>query len=384
MRKGQALVHRRAERHLVDQAAIDARGRQNARRPAGHDQSAQDVRPVALHHHRLLGAVVDRIEREVAWASIPTESMHFSGPLPPVMSLRRATTFDSRSKSIVSAPPARAIVRRSGTRSIAMTRRAPSRIRRADRHLATGRSPRSPPCPPAGCRTGPPACQPSERCRRGRAASRRRGRAATLMWVARRRAPQVFGLAPGIAAGEMGVAEQARGGVAEGTSASLALRLVRSQTEKFALALVALAADDRERHDDPVADLERLVVPPDLDHLSPIVSWPMMSPDFMPGMNVVVEVQVRAADGAGGDLDDRVAGRPRSSDRERCRTGYPRCRARRGPSCQSVSEARAAEAGIGGPRTGRPRSGYILPTGKRDARTTDQGWARSVEPGSEI
>ena len=51
--------------------------------------------------------------------------MHFSGPLPPVSSFRRSTTLSS-SKLIVMAPPARAMSRRSGTRSMAITCFAPS------------------------------------------------------------------------------------------------------------------------------------------------------------------------------------------------------------------------------------------------------------------
>ena len=57
---------------------------------------------------------------------MPTASMHFSGPLPPVSSFSRSTTLSS-SKSIVIAPPARAMSRRSGTLSIAITCLAPSR-----------------------------------------------------------------------------------------------------------------------------------------------------------------------------------------------------------------------------------------------------------------
>ena len=40
---------------------------------------------------------------------------------------------------------------------------------------------------------------------------------------------------------------------------------------------------------------------------SPMVSWPMMSPRLHRRDDAVVDVQVRAADGAGGDLDDGVA-----------------------------------------------------------------------------
>ena len=58
-----ALVHHRAERDLVDQAAVDAGDRQRAGRPAHIDHLAQHMRPVALDHHRLLDAVDHRVDR---------------------------------------------------------------------------------------------------------------------------------------------------------------------------------------------------------------------------------------------------------------------------------------------------------------------------------
>src|SRR5215208_5976476 len=57
------------------------------------------------------------------WDSMPIASMHFSGPLPLVSSLRRSTTLSS-SKLIVTAPPASAMLRRSGRWSMATTCRA--------------------------------------------------------------------------------------------------------------------------------------------------------------------------------------------------------------------------------------------------------------------
>ena len=58
---GQALVHRRAHRDLVDQAAVDARDRDQAARSAHVDHLAQRVRPVVLEQHHLLGAIEDRV-----------------------------------------------------------------------------------------------------------------------------------------------------------------------------------------------------------------------------------------------------------------------------------------------------------------------------------
>jgi hypothetical protein len=57
---------------------------------------------------------------------MPTASMHFSGPLPFVRSSIRSSTL-SVSKLIGTAPPAFAMLSRSGTRSMAITSLAPRR-----------------------------------------------------------------------------------------------------------------------------------------------------------------------------------------------------------------------------------------------------------------
>ena len=81
---------------------------------------------------------------------------------------------------------------------------------------------------------------------------------------------QIFGLAAGIAAEQMRIAEQP--GRANGPTASAALAasgLERSQPEiEAALAEEAFAAGDGEGHDDAVADLELLVLGADLDDLA--------------------------------------------------------------------------------------------------------------------
>jgi hypothetical protein len=59
---GEALIHRRAERDLVDQSAVDPRHRQRSRRAANVDHFAKHVGTVRLKHHRLLDAVVHGIE----------------------------------------------------------------------------------------------------------------------------------------------------------------------------------------------------------------------------------------------------------------------------------------------------------------------------------
>jgi hypothetical protein len=59
----QAFVHQRAKWDLIQQPAIDARHRKRAGWPADIDHLAQNMRPVGLEHHRLLGAVIHRVER---------------------------------------------------------------------------------------------------------------------------------------------------------------------------------------------------------------------------------------------------------------------------------------------------------------------------------
>jgi hypothetical protein len=54
--------------------------------------------------------------------------------------------------------------------------------------------------------------------------------------------------------------------------------------EIAAAALVALAANDRERHHDAVANLELAIDAFPTSTTSPMVSWPMMSPFFIPGI----------------------------------------------------------------------------------------------------
>ena len=86
------------------------------------------------------------------------------------------------------------------------------------------------------------------------------------------------------------------------------MRLVRlADREIAALALVALAADDREGNDDPVALLELAVdAGADLDDLAHhLVAHDVAGQHA--GNEVVEEMQVRAADGAARHLDDGVA-----------------------------------------------------------------------------
>ena len=87
------LVHDRADRNLVDEAAVDAGHRDGAAVAAGHDRLAQRARPIRLQPHRLLHPVVGA-DDPCMCASMPTASMHASGPRPPVISLQRLEHVD--------------------------------------------------------------------------------------------------------------------------------------------------------------------------------------------------------------------------------------------------------------------------------------------------
>jgi hypothetical protein len=118
---------------------------------------------------------------------------------------------------------------------------------------------------------------------------------------------QILGLAAGIAAGEVGVAEQARRRVAEGGGRDLLVAVGGlADGEVAPFALVALAADDGEGDHHPVADLQLVTrLRPDLDDLPHgFVAHNVAA--LHAGHEVVVEVQVGAADGAARDLDDGV------------------------------------------------------------------------------
>jgi hypothetical protein len=129
---------------------------------------------------------------------------------------------------------------------------------------------------------------------------------------------QIFGLTAGITAGQMGVAEQARGRVAERLVRKVLVAVRRfTDGEVSAPALFAFAANDGEGYDNPVSYLKRFCCHgPDLYDLT----HGLMAHDiagFHAGHEMVVEMQVGAADRATGDLDDGV---PRVLD---LRVGYP-------------------------------------------------------------
>src|SRR5262245_8550027 len=105
----------------------------------------------------------------------------------------------------------------------------------------------------------------------------------------------------------MRIAEQARGRMTPELLGFLEIRIAALAGGKIAaLAEEAFAAGNGEGHHDPVADLQRLVLGADLDHLAH-----GLMPDDVAMLHLrdytVVDVKIRAADRAGGHLDDRVA-----------------------------------------------------------------------------
>ena len=119
---------------------------------------------------------------------------------------------------------------------------------------------------------------------------------------------QIFGLPALIAAGQVRVAEQPGRGVAErGVGQRLVAVGALADREIAAPALLAFAADDRERDDDALANLELVFrAGADLDDFAHrLVAHDVA--DLHAGHEMVEEMQVGAADRAARDLDDRVA-----------------------------------------------------------------------------
>jgi hypothetical protein len=115
---------------------------------------------------------------------------------------------------------------------------------------------------------------------------------------------------PGIAAGDVRVAEQAGRGVAEEGLGQVGVAVGHLADRIVAgLALLALAADHLERHDHPIADLEALGLGlgADLDDLAHrLVSHDVANAHRRD--EAVHQVQIGPADAGRGDADDRVLG----------------------------------------------------------------------------
>ena len=120
--------------------------------------------------------------------------------------------------------------------------------------------------------------------------------------------PKVFGLSARIATSQVRVAEETRRGMAEHLVGKVLLAVRRlADREVAATALAALPAKDREGHNDAVALAEMAVHSG--AHLDDFPHH-LVSHDVARqhgGDEVVKEVQIRAADRAARDLDDRIA-----------------------------------------------------------------------------
>ena len=118
---------------------------------------------------------------------------------------------------------------------------------------------------------------------------------------------EIFGLAAGIAAEHVRVAEEARGGVTPELFGHLVIGVgALAAGEEALLAEEAFPAGDGEGNDDAVADLQLLVFGADLDDFA----HGLVTQDvalFHRRHDAVKQMQVRTADGAGGDFDDGVS-----------------------------------------------------------------------------
>jgi hypothetical protein len=121
------------------------------------------------------------------------------------------------------------------------------------------------------------------------------------------RHPHILGLPARITAGQVRVAEQARRRMAEHLGRDIAVAVSPfANGEVAAFALVAVAAKDRERNDDPVARLELLVLGADFHHLAhELVAYDVAG--LHAWHEAVVEMQIGTANRAARHLDDGVA-----------------------------------------------------------------------------
>src|SRR5689334_14395078 len=127
------------------------------------------------------------------------------------------------------------------------------------------------------------------------------------MCPVRERNTQIFGLPTRISAGQMGIAEQARGAVAEHRIRDLLIPVGCFADRKISTTtLLAFAADDRERDYNAIADFERVLRRgSDLNHLA----HGLVAHDIArlhAWHEMIVQMQVRSADRATRDFDNGV------------------------------------------------------------------------------
>ena len=139
----QALGERGAERKLVEPAAVDAGDRDRAALAAGADRLPQRVRPVGGQIQRRLRPVVPRVERRAVRLEADRVDAGV-GALPAGHVAQRVEHVDLLVVQRLGARPATAAsASRSGKRSMAMTRSAPSRYALLIANWPTGPQPQT-------------------------------------------------------------------------------------------------------------------------------------------------------------------------------------------------------------------------------------------------
>ena len=125
--------------------------------------------------------------------------------------------------------------------------------------------------------------------------------------LVRVRHAKIFGLPAAIAAEKMRIAEKPRGRMAPQRLGFLMIRICAlAGGIKAALAEAALAAGNGEGHDDAVADLQAFDRRSDLDDFAHGLMAQHVAAVHLRN-DAVIDVNIRAADGAGRDLDHGVA-----------------------------------------------------------------------------
>ena len=282
---GQSLVHDGAQRNFVQQAAIDTWYRKNARGTADIHHLAKHVRTIGFQHHGLFGTVVHRIDRagRMCLKANSVDALFrtlASGKL--VQSLYDTFLFEVDRDRASRSGHGKAFRKAIDCDDLP----GAEQYRAPDCHLTHGTA----------------APNRDSICRLDVALNRRlpagreyvgqkqqlfvgdAGRDLDMRGIGKGDT-QIFGLAAGITAGQMGVPKQSRGRMAERVVSEILVAVRRlADGEVSAPALFAFAANDGEGYDDPVPDLERFPCRRPASTTSPMVSWPMTSPDFMPGM----------------------------------------------------------------------------------------------------
>ncbi len=307
---GQALVHHGAQRNHVGEPAVDPRHRDDPAGLASHDRLAQGDRPLGLQLHRQLNPV-DHVE---------------DAP-------RAVRLEPDRVDALVRAVAAGDLLQGLQDLLLAAVEHLHPAVQRLGQgeplgHVVDGDHPRR--AHHQGRVDGEQADRAAAPDRHGilrldvaegggLPASRQDVRQENVPLVGPRLGDldhrtggewhaHVLGLAARVSAGDMRIAEQARGGVAEEGLGQVRIAIGGLADGEVAFpALLAFAADHLERHDHPVADLEAL---------GP--GFRARLHDFPHGFvahdvagahgrhHSVHQVQVRATDARRGDPDDRV------------------------------------------------------------------------------